>query len=170
MKVFKLLQQFSWAVMMMWAIKHKVCISSFQVSRGHIMWQVTKSWNIYIYINYPIHSVSSEKTTILHIFLLLLSLLFFVNIAKWTVPLGLHGLLQDEQYLFFLLFINYYYYSYLLIHFICGKKQLVHEADHLLQSSSESTNEFKCTSNPTYDFMVCTGITLCLPLTVALTF
>jgi hypothetical protein len=87
-----------------------------------------------------------------------------------TPPLGLHGLLHGELYPFiFFIFINYYY-CHLLIYFICGRKQLGHEALHSLQSSSESTNEFNCTSNPTYAFMVCTGITLCLPLPVTLTF
>jgi hypothetical protein len=58
-----------------------------------------------------------------------------------------------ELYLLFLLFINYYCY-YLLIYFICGRKQLGHEADHSLQPSGESTNEFNCTSKPAYAFLV----------------
>jgi hypothetical protein len=43
---FKLLKQGSWASLTLWTIKHKVCIFSFQVSRGNIMWQVMKSCNI----------------------------------------------------------------------------------------------------------------------------
>jgi len=81
-----------------------------------------------------------------------------------TPPLGLHGLLQGEFHPLFLIFINYY--CYLLIYLICERKQLGHEADHSLLSSNESTNKFSCTSSPTYTFMVCTGITHCLPLTL----